>query len=477
MKLTLDLKTLTIPSEILSEIPARIAVHYGVMPLGVEKSVLQVGIPTDMTRASREELKILLGREVELIPASRTELNELISQFYGMGAGVIESLTQDQSLEEGKSDSEIIDQDKKEDATMTRLVNELFMDAIRCRASDIHIEPFERALRIRYRVDGLLQQARVSDQIRMLAAHLISRIKIMAKLDIGEKRLPQDGRIKIKQKNEELDLRISVLPSSYGEAVVIRILKPLQLLEMTDLGFEDMGLEKIRKLIKKPNGIILITGPTGSGKTTTLYSLLRELNQIERKIITVEDPVEYKLPGIVQMQTHSKIDFTFAKALRSILRHDPDCIMIGEIRDSETAEIAIRASLTGHLVLSTLHTNDAPSAVTRLIEMGIQPYLVASSVEAVMAQRLVRRVCPDCSPSPSQECRKCLGSGFYGRIAIYELMVMDAAIRERLAEKASSDVIREIALKSGMKSLWGDGIQKVKLGLTAKDEIERVVYM
>ncbi len=474
MKNSFNLLTFPISKELLSEIPARIALHYGVVPVGLENGILRVAGPADIPRALKEELRIFLGRELEFVEAPRTVIEEFTGKYYGLGAGVIEVLTKD-SQEMQTADFESIDQDKKEDATMTRLVNELFMDAIRSRASDIHIEPFDQRLRIRYRVDGLLQEARISEQIRKLAAHLVSRIKIMAKLDIGEKRLPQDGRIKIKQKDEELDLRISVLPSSYGEAVVIRILKPLEMLEMTDLGFEAQGLEKIRKVLKKPNGIILVTGPTGSGKTTTLYSCLREMNQVERKIITVEDPVEYKLPGVVQIQTHSKIDLTFSKVLRSILRHDPDCIMIGEIRDLETAEIAIRAALTGHLVFSTLHTNDAPSAVTRLIEMGVEPYLVASSLTAVIAQRLVRRICPECVVLKKADCAHCGGTGFFGRVAIYEFMAVEEALRKSFLEAGSASHIREIALKNGMKSLLDDGMEKAAQALTTEEEVFRVI--
>jgi len=439
-------------------IPARIASHFCVVPLGVEEGVLKLAVPPDFGREHKADLKVMLGFEPAYVPLPRMEIQELITKRYGVGAGVIDSLADESRGEKVFQDFEVIDQDK--DGTIITLVNELFLDALKYRASDIHIEPFERSLRIRYRVDGLLQEAKTSERIQVLGPSLISRVKIMAKLDIGEKRLPQDGRIKIKHKAGELDLRVSVVPSSFGEAVVIRILKPLELLQLGELGFDEKGIECIRGFLKKPHGVVLITGPTGSGKTTTLYSCLRELNQTERKIITIEDPVEYKLPGIIQMQVNPKIDFTFAKALRSILRHDPDCIMIGEIRDAETAEIAIRSALTGHLVFSTLHTNDAPSAVTRLVEMGIEPYLVASALEGIIAQRLVRRRSE---------------SGFHGRVAISEMMTMNDEIRDLVLQEKTGSVIQNAALAHGMVRLYEDGMNKAKKGLTTEEEIQRVV--
>ncbi len=458
MKDAPPLKSLKITEPVLKRIPARVAAHYCVIPLGSEKGTLQLAVPPDFSREQKHDIKVVLGVEPEFIPAPRSEIEELISKFYGVGAGVIEALVAGEPGEDDSKDFEVIDGGR--DSTIITLVNELFLDALKFRASDIHIEPFERSLRVRYRVDGLLQNARISDKIRVLAPNLASRIKIMAKLDIGEKRLPQDGRIKIRQQTGELDLRVSVLPSSSGEAIVIRILKPLELLKLHDLGFDEEGVAQIRRFIKKPHGVVLITGPTGSGKTTTLYSCLRELNQTERKIITIEDPVEYKLPGIVQLQVNPKIDFTFAKALRAILRHDPDCIMIGEIRDAETAEIAIRSALTGHLVFSTLHTNDAPSAVTRLVEMGVEPYLVASALEAVVAQRLVRR------KSESE---------YHGRLAVSEIMEMNDEIKDLVLQKKTGSVVRKAALAGGMTGLYEDGMKKVKNGFTTVDEIQRIV--
>jgi len=467
MNQALDLKAFKIPKEFMERVPARIASHYSVLPLAKENGILRLAIPHDLTHEEKEELRIVLGFPLEYVSADRSEIEKSIARIYGLGAGVIETLAQEKEEASEALDFEVIDRDKKEEATIIRLVNELLLDAIRHRASDIHLEPFEKSLRIRYRVDGLLQQAQVSEKIRRLAPSLISRIKIMARLDIGEKRLPQDGRIKIKRKGEELDLRVSVLPSSCGEAIVIRILKPLELLNLEELGFDSETLTKFRLELQKSNGIILVTGPTGSGKTTTLYACLKGINTIERKTITIEDPIEYKLPGVIQMQVNPKIDFTFARALRSMLRHDPDCLMIGEIRDSETAEIAIRSALTGHLVLSTLHTTDGPSALTRLLEMGIEPYLVASSVEAVIAQRLVRKRC--------LPCEKCAGSGFFGRTVIYEFMTMSESLRHMASEKATSASLRQQARQEGMISLEENGLNKAQNRLTTAEEIRRVL--
>ncbi len=433
-----------ISESLLQEVRPRIAFHYSVLPLGRENGRLKLAAPPDLSSQSKEELRTLLGGEIEFVPFERSQIGVLIEKHYGVGAGTIEALTNEKEEEE-KEGGELIDQNKKEEATITKLVNELLLDALKHRASDIHIEPFEKNFRIRYRVDGLLVEARVSEKIRLLAPSLISRIKIMASLDIGEKRLPQDGRIKIKSREEELDLRVSVLPSSAGEAIVIRILKPLELLGLEELGFDGEAVAKIRDLLKFPNGMILVTGPTGSGKTTTLYACLKELNSIERKIITIEDPVEYRLPGIIQMQANLKTGFTFARALRSMLRHDPDCLMVGEIRDQETAEIAVRSALTGHLVLSTLHTNDAPSAVTRLLEMGIEPYLVASSLAAVIAQRLVRKLCPPCE--------RCAHTGFFGRTAIYELMSISESTRPLILARETAGRIGKQAIQEGMRPL------------------------
>ncbi len=465
MSSILNLKKLDIPSGLLQEVPARIALHYSVLPVENQNGLLKLAVPDDLSRQSKEELRIVLNREILFVSAPRQEIQDALVRFYGVGAGTVERLTEDKAEESAVLDFERIDQDSADSATVAKLVNELLLDAMRQRASDIHIEPFDQKFRIRYRVDGILREARVPEQIRKLAPALISRIKIMASLDIGERRLPQDGRIKIKRTADELDLRVSVLPSSHGEAIVIRILKPLELLALEDLGFQQEALQRLRGFLSLPHGMILVTGPTGSGKTTSLYASLKELNSLERKIITIEDPIEYKLSGIIQMQINTKIGFTFAQALRSMLRHDPDCLMVGEIRDTETAEMAVRSALTGHLVLSTLHTNDAPSAVTRLIEMGIEPHLISSSLTGIVAQRLVRRACPPCE--------QCAGTGFYGRTVIYEVLTVSERMREAISERKPASFLRSIALEEGMTGLFEHGMQKVAEGLTTYEEIRR----
>lgn len=463
------LKKGAIEKEVLALIPARVALHYVILPLEIEKGVLRVLAPADLPRQSKDELKLLLNHEISFDFADAEQIRGAIALHYGIGAGTVEALTHNQERAETVFEGEKVDAADQQTATVQKLVNELIVDAMKQRASDIHIEPFEAQFRIRYRVDGLLAEAHVPQQIRVLAPSLISRVKIMANLDIGEKRLPQDGRIKIMHGNEAIDLRVSVLPSAYGEAIVIRILKSLELLELEELGFEQDALLWFQKIFRSPHGMILVTGPTGSGKTTTLYACLKELNSLERKIITIEDPIEYKLPGIIQMQTHSKIGFTFAKALRAILRHDPDCMMVGEIRDKETADMAVRSALTGHLVFSTLHTNDAVSAVTRLLEMGIEPHLIASALTGVVAQRLVRKSCPPCE--------KCGGSGTFGRTVIYEVMSVSENLRAAIAERRPASEMKKIAREDGLVFMSESGARKIAVGVTTTAEIERVMVL
>ncbi|MBI3317258.1 MAG: type II/IV secretion system protein [Candidatus Omnitrophica bacterium] len=448
-------------------VPSKIAFHYKVLPLAYEDRLVKLAIPPDFPSQYKEELLIMIQKPLEFQEHSREFIEKEIQRIYGVGAAVMDELMEQETVIASETaEAETLDGEIKV-ASLPALVNELLMDSLKHRASDIHIEPFEKSFRIRYRVDGYLMKANLPQGIEKVAAHFVSRVKIMAKLDIGEKRLPQDGRIKVKTKSGEFDLRVSILPSTYGEAVVIRILKPLDFLSLEELGMSPPMLEKIRKFCQKPHGMMLVTGPTGSGKTTTLYACLREVNQMDRKIITIEDPVEYKVPGIIQMQVNPKIDFTFSRALRSMLRHDPDILMVGEIRDKETAEIAIRSALTGHLVFSTLHTNDAPSAVTRLVEMGIEPYLVASSVEAVLAQRLVRKRC--------EPCEKCQGSGYFGRVAICEMMAVDEGLRELIFERRPASFLRSHALKHGMISLSQDGMNKVSSGLISVDALHPMI--
>jgi type II secretory ATPase GspE/PulE/Tfp pilus assembly ATPase PilB-like protein len=373
-------------------------------------------------------------------------------------------------------------------------VNQVLKDAIELRASDIHLEPFEDEFRIRYRIDGELQEVPVPPQLKQFQPAIVSRVKILSHLNIAEKRLPQDGRIKVRIEDAEVDIRVSVIPMLHGEAVVMRLLRQNSKLRgLADVGMAGRELEHFRHVLGMPHGIILVTGPTGSGKTSTLYTALNEINDSVRKIITVEDPVEYQLKGVNQIQVNEKSGLTFARGLRSILRHDPDVILIGEIRDAETAQIAVQASLTGHLVFSTLHTNDAPGALTRLVDMGVEPYLVASSLEAVLAQRLVRVLCKHCKqPDDSARaqqfkiklgisadkiifksvgCRECRNTGFFGRHAIFEWMDTDEEIRQLILQSASTDQIRNAARKAGMRTLAEDGWRLVAQGITTVEEV------
>jgi len=472
----LDLKRMAISKEALNKVSSRVATHYNIMPLSLEGDRLKICVPTDFDMSLKEELNIVLNKELEICFSQRELILEAIRAHYGLADDMIAKL----SAEHGNAsvlDSYEVGEElhSQEDASIKKLVNELILDALDHRATDIHLEPFEERFVIRYRIDGLLKEARISKKIRPLSQNIISRIKIMARLDIGEKRLPQDGRIKVKTGKKELDLRVSVLPTSCGEAIVIRILGSANLLNLDTLGFSNETVFEIRQAMKKSHGIVLLTGPTGSGKTTTLYSILKEINTGEKKIITIEDPVEYKMSGILQMQVKPLIDFTFAAALRSMLRHDPDILMVGEIRDPETAEIAIRSALTGHLFFSTLHTNDAASALTRLMEMGVAPYLVASTVEIVIAQRLVRMLCDSCKRKEGTTgCNECQGSGFRGRQAIEELLKVDEDVKKLVLSGASSNMIKDLMCQKKALLLKDRGVAKATQGLTTLEEIERV---
>jgi general secretion pathway protein E/type IV pilus assembly protein PilB len=422
-----------------------------------------------------------------------------IKKHLGVGADTIHTLQEEaafQVVEEGREEQADLDK-AAEDASIIRFVNQVLADAISLRATDIHIEPFEDELRIRYRIDGLLQEVPVPPQIKRFQPAIVSRVKILSSLNIAEKRLPQDGRIKIRVRNSEVDVRISVIHMIHGEAVVMRLLRQdARLMGLDDLEMAERERRLFDRVLGLPHGIVLVTGPTGSGKTTTLYSALNEINDAVRKIITIEDPVEYQLKGVNQIQVSEKTGLTFARGLRSILRHDPDVLLIGEIRDHETAQIAVQASLTGHLVFSTLHTNDAPGALTRLVDMGVEPYLVASSLEAVLAQRLVRTLCPACreiNDSPRARavrdrfevlrhatlyravgCRSCRQTGFMGRRALFEMMPLTPGLRDLLLAGASSGEIKEVARKEGMKTLSEDGWRLVQAGVTTPDEVLRV---
>ena len=493
-----DLSQVKIDPELLKLIPPKVVHRYRLIPIGKRNGAIQIATANAFDLYAFDELRMLTGTKVEPVLASEAEIQRVIRQYYGVGGQVVDQMLADTDIEVV---SEVDEQDadaieEAQEATVVKLVNEILVEAIRDRASDVHIEPYEEQLRIRYRIDGVLHTTNVPPQIRRFQNAIISRIKILSNLNIAEKRLPQDGGFKIKTGNREIDLRISIVPTAFGEGVVMRILdRQSVLLSMEDLGLTSVAFEGFDKLIHQPFGIILVTGPTGSGKTTTLYAALNSVKSDKIKILTVEDPVEYYLDGINQVQIKPKIGLTFASGLRSFLRHDPDVILVGEIRDLETAKTAINASLTGHLVFSTLHTNDALTANTRLLDMGVEPYLVASSIEGVLAQRLVRRVCPDCKeafePDPAElaadcnwqpgeeawrgkGCRECRFTGYRGRMGIFELLMMDDELREMVVKHDSATQMLVAARRSGLKLMREDGWDKVRQGLTTIEEINRV---
>ncbi len=497
-----DLTQTTVDPDVLQAMPLKLVHRRTLMPLARENGTLVVATGDPFDVYALDELQTLTGLQVHPVLASPREIARLIKTHFGVGGETVTAMVQERNndeielLEEMEADDSELAKMAQE-ASVVKLVNEILIEAANERASDIHIEPAENSLIIRYRVDGLLQTQVLPPEINRFQAAIISRIKIMARLNIAEKRLPQDGRIKMRVQNREIDVRVSIIPMIYGEGIVMRLLdKGRMVFNLANVGMLEDTYKIFRKLIDLPHGIILVTGPTGSGKSTTLYSALNEIKDETLKIITVEDPVEYQQVGISQIQVHTKIGLTFAASLRSILRHDPDVILIGEMRDLETAESAIQASLTGHLVFSTLHTNDAPSAFTRLIDMGIEPFLVGSTVEGVMAQRLVRTICPDCKieyePEPHEVpsdfpgaggplklwkgagCRACRQTGFRGRSGIYELMVTGDSIREMCVQRVNAVAIRNQALKEGMITLRKDGWRKVLQGQTTIDEVARV---
>lgn len=478
-------------------VSARVATHYHLIPLEDRDGVLRVGLPAPVEVHVLDELRLLLRRDVEAVPLPREEIEQAIKAHYGIGASTLETLTDAApAAVSAKTKSSEEDLDLVQDASVVKLVNQIFLEAYRSRATDIHLEPYADELRVRYRIDGVLYEGKFSDSLKRLQAPVLSRVKIMADLSIAEKRLPQDGRIKVRVEGTDFDMRVSSLPTPFGEGIVIRLLTDRRLLNLTHLGFADEDLAVLQSFLQLPHGVVFLTGPTGSGKTTTLYSFLSRLNSSARKIITLEDPIEYQLRGITQVQVNPKIGLTFAAGLRSMLRHDPDVMMVGEVRDLETAEIAIRVALTGHLVFSTLHTNDAASAVTRLLDLGLESYLVASSVNGIIAQRLVRLVCPDCrierSITPEirrqfgladawngtlyegKGCDACKGSGFQGRTVIYEIFPVTEDIRRLVMERAPANVIRSRALAAGMRTLRQSGWSKIVQGLTTPEEVLRV---
>jgi len=486
--------------ELLRKMPSKLVHRAKLIPLDRDNGSLRVATPDPFQIYAFDELRMICGLEVKPVLAKESEINEIIKKHFGVGGDTIRELVPGQQDDEAiqlLSDVQESAGDLAEmaqDASVVKLVNEILLEAINERASDVHIEPYEHDLKIRYRVDGMLRNTNVPPQIRQLQAAIISRIKILANLNIAERRLPQDGSFKIRVHGREIDFRVSIIPMVHGEGVVMRILdKQAILLSLDDLGFMPDMQPTYEKLINSPHGILLVTGPTGSGKTTTLYASLNSIVSDEIKVLTVEDPVEYHLEGVNQVNVQLKAGLTFARGMRAFLRHDPDVIMVGEIRDIETAETAVQASLTGHLVFSTLHTNDACSATTRLLDMGVEPFLVASSVEAVLAQRLVRTICKHCREPYTPDklevppdypyadepvfhgkgCRECRGTGFSGRKGIFELLVMTDEIRELVLERASSGKIQRRALEQGLRLLRQDGWQKVRAGVTTLNEVVR----
>jgi len=493
----LSLSNYEIDLQVVTKVPAKFVYGHKLFPLQKKDNVLTIAVRDPLDVGVLEDLRLLLGCRIETVLAKEEDIMKAIRKYYGIGAETVEKMIQSSEIDLERLEKRD-NNDLEEIAaapSIIKFVNQLILEAFEDRATDIHIEPFEESLRIRYRIDGFLHKIPLPSTIKQFQLAIISRIKIMADLNIAEKRLPQDGRINLKAGDKEIDLRVATIPTLFGESVDIRILpKGEILLDLKELGFSSQTLEGFLSLIKRPHGIILVTGPTGSGKTTTLYAALNRINSTERNIITIEDPVEYQLEGINQIQVKPKIGLTFAKGLRSILRQDPDVILVGEIRDLETAEIAIRSALTGHLVFSTLHTNNAAGAVTRLIDMGIEPYLVASAVEGIIAQRLVRVICPDCKVSSTTEvkalkeiglsgdeilyrgngCDRCKFTGYRGRTGIYELLMVTEEMKRLILERTLTSAIEENARRLGMRTLREAGGEKILKGITTLEEIIRV---
>ncbi len=495
-----DLIKEDVDAELIKKVPINFAKKYGIVPLKKKGLNIIVAISDTTDLSSMDDLRILLKCDVRPVLGKKSEIVQMINRVYDRATREEDDLMED--LEgEGLTNMELPETqdllDSEDEAPIIRLVNTLLFRAVKERASDIHIEPFERELSVRFRIDGVMYE--IMKPPKRTQASISSRIKIMSDLDIAEKRIPQDGRIKIKIAGRDVDIRVSVLPTSFGERIVLRLLDTSSvILDLEDLGFNQRQLSVLNKIIHKSHGIFLVTGPTGSGKTTTLYAALSRINSRDRNIITVEDPVEIQLSGIGQIQVNPKVDLTFASGLRSILRQDPDVIMVGEIRDLETAEIAIQASLTGHFVFSTLHTNDAISSVTRLVDMGVEPFMVSSSLVATMAQRLIRVVCPDCREpyEPTDQeleelhisreqakqgnvyratgCPQCWNTGYRGRSGIYEVLPIDEELRTMIIKSAAASELKALALSKGMLTLREDGATKVLNGTTTFEEVLRV---
>jgi general secretion pathway protein E/type IV pilus assembly protein PilB len=502
-----DLSQCEADPEVLRHFPAKLIHRYGVFPLGQADDGLLLVTRNPFDLHALDAVSAAVGQRVTPLLAPADELDKLIKAHLGVGAETIDDLMA--QTDDADSDVEMLDEvqfdeseasEMAQQASVVRLVNEILSEAVHAKASDIHVEAQESGIKIRYRIDGVLQRQPTPPDMNRFHAAIVSRLKIMSKMNIAEKRVPQDGRIKLRVAGREVDIRVSVIPMLHGEGIVLRVLdKERMRFSLRDIGMPQDIYDAFGRLIRLPHGIVLVTGPTGSGKTTTLYSALNEIKSEDTKIITTEDPIEYQLEGINQIQVHAKVGLTFAASLRSILRHDPDVVLVGEIRDLETAENAIQASLTGHLVFSTLHTNDSAGAFMRLCDMGVEPFLVSSTVEGVMAQRLVRTLCrscrepyvpdddelpPDLSDAERRQlsgtiyraagCRQCRGTGYSGRLGIYELMVASEELRQLASERQPSNVIKQAAIAAGMRTLRQDGWRKVIDGVTTIAEVLRV---
>jgi type II secretion system protein E len=490
-----------IRKEVIERIPAKLVNHYHLVPFEQFNGTMRVAVADPLDIHMLDDLRLMLKLEVEPVVSSPKEITDAIKKYYGIGAATVEELMEDRGTETAidvERNIEDIDE-MAEDASIVRFVNQIIAEAMSDRATDIHVEPLEQELRIRYRIDGMLYEAAIPPSIKRFQSAIISRVKIMADLNIAERRLPQDGKIKVKMADKEYDLRVSTVPTPYGESIAIRILsRDSELISLDKLGLDAHNAGLLRVMIQKPHGILFVTGPTGSGKSTTLYASLSEINKVDKKILTVEDPIEYRILGVTQVQVQEHIDLTFKHVLRSFLRQDPDVIMVGETRDPETASTAVQAALTGHLVFSTLHTNDAAGAVSRLLDMGIEPFLIASSLEGLIAQRLVRVLCPNCKqpfqPGPEvlarlslsrldttgaifmkpTGCEKCRYTGFRGRTAIYEIIKITEELKKLIVERQPSNVLKKQSLSEGMRTIREDGWIKVRAGVTTIDEVLRV---
>lgn len=523
-----DLKTTSVDKQVLDKVPMKIASYYRFIPIEIKDRTLTIAVATPLDIKMQDEIRTQLGFNIEIVLSCSADILEGLKKYYGLAADtlgeIVSGVPLSSALFQETTQEKVEDIEKlAEDASVIKLVNQLILEGWRKRATDIHIEPYRDSVALRYRVDGLLYDANVPPEIKNFLNAIISRIKIMSNLNIVERRLPQDGRAIVRVQDQMLDLRISTIPTPFGESVVIRILPTQMLFSLEKLGLAKRDVQIFESFIQKPYGIVFVTGPTGSGKTTTLYACLSRINTKDRKIITLEDPIEYEMSGITQIQVMPEINLDFARGLRSVLRHDPDVIMVGEVRDLETAETAIRVALTGHLVFSTLHTNDAASGITRLLDIGVEPYLLASSVEAFIAQRLIRVICPDCKyedktiPEELKEmiardlelkstevnpvrdrlpeatdrhpqslisngvnifrgkgCPNCNFTGFFGRTAIYEILPVDEVIKDLIVKKTPSDQIKKIAITRGMRTLRQDGWQKIISGLTTPEEVMKV---